>query len=62
MAPVYLVDGKNESALSNVPQRALGVLTSGYVVAQMEQREDSWAKKEQSGTFRAQASEVGLTC
>ena len=64
---VYLVDGKNElQALSNVLQRASGVSDVlsmlGYVVAQMEQREDFLGKE---GALRKRlglkASEVGLT-
>lgn len=64
---VYLVDGKNElQALSNVLQRASGVSDVlsmlGYVVAQMEQREDFLGKE---GVRRQRlglkASEVGLT-
>lgn len=64
---VYLVDGKNElQALSNVLQRASGVSDVlsmlGYVVAQMEQREDflgkEGARKQRLGL---KASEVGLT-
>lgn len=64
---VYLVDGKNElQALSNVLQRASGVSDVlsmlGYVVAQMEQREDflgkSGARQQRLGL---KASEVGLT-
>lgn len=64
---VYLVDGKNElQALSNVLQRASGVSDVlsmlGYVVAQMEQREDFLGKE---GALRKRlglkASDVGLT-
>lgn len=64
---VYLVDGKNElQALSNVLQRASGVSDVlsmlGYVVAQMEQREDflgeEGARQQRLGL---KASEVGLT-
>ena len=64
---VYLVDGKNElQALSNVLQRASGVSDVlsmlGYVVAQMEQREELLGRE---GALRKRlglkASEVGLT-
>lgn len=64
---VYLVDGKNElQALSNVLQRASGVSDVlsmlGYVVAQMEQREDflgeEGARQQRLGL---KASDVGLT-
>lgn len=64
---VYLVDGKNElQALSNVLQRASGVSDVlsmlGYVVAQMEQREDFLGKEgARQGRLGLKASEVGLT-
>lgn len=63
---VYLVDGKNElQALSNVLQRASGVSDVlsmlGYVVAQMEQREDFLGKEgARQGRLGLKASEVGL--
>ena len=63
---VYLVDGKNElQALSNVLQRASGVSDVlsmlGYVVAQMEQREDFLGKEgARRGRLGLKASEVGL--
>jgi hypothetical protein len=63
---VYLVDGKNElQALSNVLQRASGVCDVlsmlGYVVAQMEQREDFLGKEgARQGRLGLKASEVGL--
>lgn len=63
---VYLVDGKNElQALSNVLQRASGVSDVlsmlGYVVAQMEQREDFLGKEgARQGHLGLKASEVGL--
>lgn len=64
---VYLVDGKNElQVLSNVLQRASGVSDVlsmlGYVVAQMEQREELLGRE---GALRKRlglkASEVGFT-
>lgn len=64
---VYLVDGKNElQALSNVLQRASGVSDVlsmlGYVVAQMEQREDFLGKEgARQQRLGLKASEVGLT-
>ena len=64
---VYLVDGKNElQALSNVLQRASGVSDVlsmlGYVVAQMEQREDFLGKEgARQGRLGLKASDVGLT-
>lgn len=64
---VYLVDGKNElQALSNVLQRASGVSDVlsmlGYVVAQMEQREDFLGKEgARQQRLGLRASEVGLT-
>ena len=64
---VYLVDGKNElQALSNVLQRASGVSDVlsilGYVVAQMEQREDFLGKEGgRQQRLGLKASEVGLT-
>lgn len=64
---VYLVDGKNElQALSNVLQRASGVsdvlFMLGYVVAQMEQREDFLGKEgARQQRLGLKASEVGLT-
>ena len=64
---VYLVDGKNElQALSNVLQRASGVSDVlsmlGYVVAQMEQREDFLGQEgARRGRLGLKASEVGLT-
>lgn len=64
---VYLVDGKNElQALSNVLQRASGVSDVlsmlGYVVAQMEQREDFLGKEgARRQRLGLKASEVGLT-
>ena len=64
---VYLVDGKNElQALSNVLQRASGVSDVlsmlGYVVAQMEQREDFLGREgARQGRLGLKASEVGLT-
>lgn len=64
---VYLVDGKNElQALSNVLQRASGVSDVlsmlGYVVAQMEQREDFLGKEgSRQQRLGLKASEVGLT-
>lgn len=63
---VYLVDGKNElQALSNVLQRASGVSDVlsmlGYVVAQMEQREDFLGKEgARQGRLGLKASDVGL--
>jgi hypothetical protein len=63
---VYLVDGKNElQALSNVLQRASGVSDVlsmlGYVVAEMEQREDFLGKEgARQGRLGLKASEVGL--
>ncbi len=49
---VYLVDEAKTSGSLNVLQRASGSLTSlsmlGYVVAQMEQREDFWARRDTS--------------
>lgn len=63
---VYLVDGKNElQALSNVLQRASGVSDVlsmlGYVVAQMEQREDFLGSEgARQGRLGLKASEVGL--
>ena len=63
---VYLVDGKNElQALSNVLQRASGVSDVlsmlGYVVAQMEQREDFLGKAgARQGRLGLKASDVGL--
>lgn len=63
---VYLVDGKNElQALSNVLQRASGVSDVlsmlGYVVAQMEQREDFLGKGgARQGRLGLKASDVGL--
>lgn len=63
---VYLVDGKNElQALSNVLQRASGVSDVlsmlGYVVAQMNQREDFLGKEgARQGRLGLKASEVGL--
>lgn len=64
---VYLVDGKNElQALSNVLQRASGVSDVlsmlGYVVSQMEQREDFLGKEgARQQRLGLKASEVGLT-
>ena len=64
---VYLVDGKNElQALSNVLQRASGVSDVlsmlGYVVAQMEQREDFLGKEgARQQRLGLKASDVGLT-
>lgn len=64
---VYLVDGKNElQALSNVLQRASGVsdvlFMLGYVVAQMEKREDFLGKEgARQQRLGLKASEVGLT-
>ena len=64
---VYLVDGKNElQALSNVLQRASGVSDVlsmlGYVVAQMEEREDFLGKEgARQQRLGLKASEVGLT-
>lgn len=64
---VYLVDGKNElQALSNVLQRASGVSDVlsmlGYVVAQMDQREDFLGKEgARQGRLGLKASDVGLT-
>ena len=64
---VYLVDGKNElQALSNVLQRASGVSDVlsmlGYVVSQMEQREDFLGKEgARQQRLGLTASEVGLT-
>ncbi|OFQ07343.1 hypothetical protein HMPREF2957_00250, partial [Streptococcus sp. HMSC062D07] len=64
---VYLVDGKNElQALSSVLQRASGVSDVlsmlGYVVAQMEQREDFLGKEgARQQRLGLKASEVGLT-
>ena len=64
---VYLVDGKNElQALSNVLQRASGVSDVlsmlGYVVAQLEQREDFLGQEgARQGRLGLKASEVGLT-
>lgn len=64
---VYLVDGKNElQVLSNVLQRASGVSDVismlGYVVAQMEQREDFLGQEgARQGRLGLKASEVGLT-
>lgn len=64
---VYLVDGKNElQALSNVLQRASGVSDVlsmlGYVVAQMEQREDFLGKEGgRQQRLGLKASDVGLT-
>ena len=64
---VYLVDGKNElQALSNVLQRASGVSDVlsmlGYVVAQMEQREDFLGKEgARQQRLGLKASEVELT-
>lgn len=64
---VYLVDGKNElQALSNVLQRASGVSDVlsmlGYVVAQMEQREDFLGREgARQGRLGLKASDVGLT-
>ena len=64
---VYLVDGKNElQALSNVLQRASGVSDVlsmlGYVVAQMQQREDFLGKEgARQGRLGLKASDVGLT-
>lgn len=63
---VYLVDGKNElQALSNVLQRASGVSDVlsmlGYVVAQMEQREDFLGEEgARQGRLGLKASDVGL--
>ena len=64
---MYLVDGKNElQALSNVLQRASGVSDVlsmlGYVVAQMEQREDFLGKEgARQQRLGLKASDVGLT-
>lgn len=64
---VYLVDGKNElQALSNVLQRASGVSDVlsmlGYVVAQMEQREELLGKEgARQGRLGLKASDVGIT-
>ncbi len=57
-------DGKNELQVSsNVLQRASGVsdrpFMLGYVVAQMEQREISWAKRGHVKCLGLKASEVG---
>lgn len=63
---VYLVDGKNElQALSNALQRASGVSDVlsmlGYVVAQMEQRENFLGQEgARQGRLGLKASEVGL--